>query len=385
MIFSVTVTVCNKTPYCHFNFLIISLISLFGIGYYTSSSVPLNFQNWQPLGSLSSNGIDENASSSENTSGDGNHYIQIAMTRSGDICRPQHNFVFIKTAKTGGSTLSSMLYRYGLKNNLLAALDPNNTAFIDTDDNGNLILKEYNCHNFSKYNFMASHVTYNRQAMDMVIENAKHFTILRSPVTHWKSHFYFGGKDKAYPNTSNPFQMYLKELYAGHDKGHTVRPHFNGYCNRFGISYGEDTQTMNRHLELLDNELDLVLLMEYYDESLILLKQLMCWDFEDILYYPMKVHKTKQPPITPEMTRQISQLARFDVRLYDYFNSSFWSKIENYHGDFQADLRKFKNLKQDVVNHCENIRHSQYCDQLMTDTKQMANYVRKRNAKQLSC
>ncbi|XP_070568272.1 galactosylceramide sulfotransferase-like isoform X2 [Ptychodera flava] len=373
----------NNKPDCRYNFLIIGLISLSGIVFYVSSSVPLNFHNWRSLhrGWLPTKNTLENASSSGNISFDENRYDKMSKAPSGNICRPQHNFVFIKTAKTGGSTLSSMLYRYGLKNNLVAALNPNNTSFIDSDDNGNLILKEYNCHNFSKYNFMASHVTYNRQAMDMVIENAKYFTILRSPVTHWKSHFYFSGKDKAYPKTSNPFERYLNEQYARHYNGHTVKPFFNGYCNRFGISYEEDTQTIKRHLERLDNELDLVLLMEYYDESLILLKQLMCWDFEDILYYPMKVHKTKQPPITLEMTRQISQLARYDIRLYEYFNSSFWSKIENYNGDFQADLKHFKNLKQDIFDHCENERDSQYCNLLMTDTNKMAKLVSKKNKK----
>ncbi|XP_070568273.1 galactosylceramide sulfotransferase-like [Ptychodera flava] len=378
---------CNNKPSCRYHVLIIGLICLCGIVFYVSSSVPLNFQNWRSLhrGWLPTKNTLENASSSENITFDGNRYDKLAETRSGDICRPQHNFVFIKTAKTGGSTLSSLLYRYGLKNNLVAALNPNNTSFIDTDDNGNLILKEYNCHNFSKYNFMASHVKYNRQAMDAVIENAKYFTILRSPVTHLKSSFYFSGKDKAYPKASNPFQMYLKELYAGHEKGHTVRPHFNGYCNRFGIPKEDDTRTMNRHLERLDNELDLVLLMEYYDESLILLKQLMCWDFEDILYYPMKVHETKQPPITPEMTRQISEFTRYDIRFYEYFNTTFWSKIENYQGNFQEELEKFKNLKEDTFKDCENEMDSQYCNLLMSDTNRMARYVMNSNTERWSC
>ena len=44
----------------------------------------------------------------------------------------------------------------------------------------------------------------------------------------------------------------------------------------------------------------LVMIREYFDESLILLKRKLCWDLKDIIYYPLKIGtqtpRTKQYP-----------------------------------------------------------------------------------------
>ena len=42
-------------------------------------------------------------------------------------------------------------------------------------------------------------------------------------------------------------------------------------------------------LEFIKREMDFVLITEYMDESLVLLKRQWCWDLKDILYLPAKV------------------------------------------------------------------------------------------------
>ena len=42
-------------------------------------------------------------------------------------------------------------------------------------------------------------------------------------------------------------------------------------------------------MEYIKRQMDFVLITEYMDESLVLLKRKWCWDMEDILYLPAKV------------------------------------------------------------------------------------------------
>ena len=42
-------------------------------------------------------------------------------------------------------------------------------------------------------------------------------------------------------------------------------------------------------MEFIKREMYFVLITEYMDESLVLLKRKWCWDMEDILYLPAKV------------------------------------------------------------------------------------------------
>ncbi|XP_077991637.1 galactosylceramide sulfotransferase-like [Glandiceps talaboti] len=298
-------------------------------------------------------------------------------------CQVQNNIVFIKTAKTGGSTMSTIIYRYGLKHDLVAAVDPGRNSLIQEDDTGkHYIIEEYHCNGFPGYNIMASHIFYNRPAMEEVVKHAKYVTIIRSPYTRLKSSFYFSGKDKFYANALNPLEDYLIEKYDTFIL-HNSNPNtgFKAYVTRFRLLSSGNPTTLSSEIQQLDKELDLVMLTEYYDESLILLKKLMCWDFDDIVYVRMKAHSTYQPPITPRMAEMIKEMSSLDIEFYGYFNNTFWEKVRNYDGDFAADLAKFRSLQKEVNARCENDTDSDYCELLHTDANRMSAKVAKSDSK----
>ncbi|XP_077985315.1 galactosylceramide sulfotransferase-like [Glandiceps talaboti] len=306
-----------------------------------------------------------------------------------DTCRPENNFVFIKTSKTGGSTLANIFFRYGVKKNLVAALDADHIFAIDynsTEDKYNIL--QYNCSDFPGYNFMANHILYHRKTMDNVVNNAKYITIFRSPESHMKSVYYarFNKELKSTVfYTSNPFSEYLKQIDAEYSKGYSNKfiypPHFNSQTYRFGIHYPDNESVIDAKIKRLDNELDLVLLTDFYDESLLLLKKIMCWDFEDILYLPFKVHKKEETPITPEMSKIMGRLMRPDSKLYEHFNNTLWDKVRNYDGDFTADLLKFRSMKQDLSLKCEIARYSDDCKLFYTDDVPMVHMMLEKQSK----
>ena len=66
--------------------------------------------------------------------------------------------------------------------------------------------------------------------------------------------------------------------------------------------YYNDPVEINNHIEDLAEKINLVLIMEYFDESLILLKRELCWDLDDIVYFKFnqRAQEYKQTMITNE-------------------------------------------------------------------------------------
>ncbi|XP_077982502.1 galactosylceramide sulfotransferase-like [Glandiceps talaboti] len=276
--------------------------------------------------------------------------------------------------------MSSIIYRYGLKHDLIAAVDPYLSALISEDETSkHYIIKEYNCSDFPGYNIMASHIDYNRPAMEEIVRSrdAKYVTIARSPYARLKSAFYFSGRDKGFPNSSNPLKEYIKLRYD-----QFIQKGLNGlklYLRRFRLQGSKDITLLPPELRRLDKELDLVMLTEYYDESLVLLRKLMCWEFEDLVYIPMKVHHVYQPPITTDMADMISKFGTHDIMFYEYFNNTFWEKVRNYDGDFSADLEKFQTLRNNVRRLCVYGNESSFCELLHSESHKMSVNIARKN------
>ena len=52
----------------------------------------------------------------------------------------------------------------------------------------------------------------------------------------------------------------------------------------FNISLLDDFNFVDKSIEYLNTEFDVVLIAEQFDESLIVMKEHLCWNTEDILY-----------------------------------------------------------------------------------------------------
>ncbi|XP_070574692.1 galactosylceramide sulfotransferase-like [Ptychodera flava] len=295
-------------------------------------------------------------------------------------CKQVNRFVFIKPGKTGGSTVSSLLHRFGMKNKLVAAIQPDGFTIRLDKKNHHLGILKYNCSDFPGYDYICSHIsTYDRLSLERVVANAKYFTILRSPYTHLKSMFYFHRRRMNLSMQPDPFMIYLNEK----KKEVMVNPNRkkNFFCRRFDLDIEANETSSLEALHRLNKELDLVMIMEYFDESLVLLKKAMCWDFEDIIYHPCKVHSEYQPPMTDEMRDIINQLSDADIRLYDYFNKTFWERVDNYDGDFEADLSKFRSIQNAASTRCERNQKNDFCFKLHSDVTELKNIIYKNQLK----
>ena len=95
---------------------------------------------------------------------------------------------------------------------------------------------------------------------------------------------------------------------------------------------------------------DLILIMEYFDESLILLKQLLSLEYKDIIYLRAKENHEKsfsEEDLTKKSKEIILKRQSIDQILYDYANRTLWRKITDFGLEkMDSELKIFRELRE---------------------------------------
>ncbi|XP_070572692.1 galactosylceramide sulfotransferase-like isoform X1 [Ptychodera flava] len=276
-------------------------------------------------------------------------------------CEPVHQIIFIKTHKTASTTTNTLIQRYGMKHNLSFALPAGNQLFNEAKlySRSMLFRRAPQPGSGDIFNILANHMRYNRPELEKTVPDAKYITILRHPVTKFESTFGYYNfiKGLHLEGHVNPLETFMKTPETLLHKyplsmNNQLR---NGMMFTLGFDHKfDDNETViNKTIERLDKELDLVLLTEYYDESLLLLKELMCWEIEDILYIPKGYRsQNRRYEMSDKLAQKILKWNRADERLYDHFNRTFWRKVEEYGPNFGSDLDEFRRTQKQFYDGC---------------------------------
>lgn len=201
--------------------------------------------------------------------------------------------------------------------------------------------------------------------MNMIMEdNSKYFTILRNPISQFESSFYYFEFDSILRlnHTKSAVEAFLtypdEYLYnltiRLNDLPDTMNLIQSGMFYDLGYNFMdvENDQTITKVLEKLEKELSLVLIMEYFDESLVLLKNTFCWEFDDILYIKQNERIKKKKTLNLETSEKIKNWNHADVMLYQHFNKTFWKKLEKYGEQFWLDVKEFKRRNKEFKATC---------------------------------
>lgn len=273
-------------------------------------------------------------------------------------CTPVNNVFFVKTHKTGSTTLQSILNRYGYSRNL-------SFAFRRQDERGHVSYREFTeasprrmflppIHDmktctYRGYNFSTIHIAFNKRLADTYMTSGtKYISLLRDPVSQWLSAYQFFRLDRM-------TRQHSMEEFLNERKGYWRSNLYSRNSQSFDLGVKQndfnDNESIQWHVNRLEEELDLVLIAEYFDESLIVLKKEFCWSYEDILYVDKNTRKNRLN-VTWAMERKIKQFNAADMVFYSYFKARLFEKIKRYGKNFENDLKTFRELREETQKQC---------------------------------
>ena len=196
--------------------------------------------------------------------------------------------------------MANIMYRYGDERDLTFVMPPGLSLWFNWPQRFHMFYAEplYG----QEANILCCHTRYNKEPVNILFpkEISKYVTIIRSPVSHFDSVFYWFKLERylGLSRESNPLRAFLR---APKLPTTFPVPHLHLLRNpalfELGLDYKyfQNLTVVKRYINFIDKEFDLVMINDYYDESLILLKELLCWELEDIWYVKQKVRQKKSP------------------------------------------------------------------------------------------
>ncbi|XP_012555413.2 galactose-3-O-sulfotransferase 4 isoform X1 [Hydra vulgaris] len=281
-----------------------------------------------------------------------------ANPRERSPCTPVNNVIFLKTHKTGSTTVANVMYRYSKSNNLKVVLPKCAHRFCwPFKFKQNAIYKHKEN---DTYNMMFHHAVFHKQNILEIIDKrqTKFVTILREPYSQLESaaqsfnfkHCYkLNGKlpilDELFSVSDNDLKKYIKSQEYDPYGAFSLSKNPNAFDMGFD-PWNETTEYIKTVLKSIEKDFSLVMITEYMEESLVLLKNELCWNLKDIAFFIHNVRLTKDVGsnnIEKTKTRVLNW-NKMDAAIYDYFNKTLWKKIKNSGISFQQDLEKLKKM-----------------------------------------
>ena len=122
----------------------------------------------------------------------------------------------------------------------------------------------------------------------------------------------------------------------------------------FNITPNMSDQDIKEKVNAVDEMFDFIIISEKIDESLILMKELLCWDFEDIVLLVKNARKDYAKfPMTDTIRQKLLALNKADVILYDHFLKKHENAVSLYGVDKMADqIKKLQKLRDETFSRC---------------------------------
>lgn len=221
-------------------------------------------------------------------------------------CDPVQKVIFAKTHKTGSSTVQNVLLRYGVSNDRLFAMPPKSWMFKLTEDLNSSIVLDGPWKDLGNFDIFAFHCRWDVDEVFKIVPDAKLFTILREPISNFESNYVFMGAQSARSLNINEFAE--KVVSRGDKRGENAYVGQNNLLWDLGLrpKVIDDPKFIDAKIKEVEDRFDLVLFMERFEESMVLLADLMCWPLEDVMYIKQNARKDEYKKTRPnQKTKEI--------------------------------------------------------------------------------
>uniref|UniRef100_H3A8T6 Galactose-3-O-sulfotransferase 4 n=1 Tax=Latimeria chalumnae TaxID=7897 RepID=H3A8T6_LATCH len=265
--------------------------------------------------------------------------------------------LFLKTHKTAGSTILNILYRFGEARNLTFAL-PTRYQFGYPMLFHSRRVKQFNNAKKQQYHIMCNHMRFfSSRVKKVMAPDTFYFSILRNPVTMAESSYtYYKSVVPAFKKVNS-----LEEFIADPQKYYSFQERSNHYAkNLLWFDFGFDNNAnFSQHylmaaIRNIEDNFNLILLSEYFDESMILLKDALCWELDDVMSFKLNFRSNDTvEKLSLQARKKLAAWNYLDWQLYVYFNKTFWQKVEQYGKEkMKQDVQLLQRKRDELMKVC---------------------------------
>ncbi|GFS15718.1 galactose-3-O-sulfotransferase 3 [Elysia marginata] len=285
--------------------------------------------------------------------------------------------VFAKVHKAASTTMQNIFLRFAFSRNLSLLL-PNKKTSISEDTK--IIARERvvpHPEGKKHYDILCSHVLYDEKEISNYFpESAVRIAIVREPLKQalsaLKYYVFFwdpsGALTKGYwGHKKDPINGFLH--HPEHFYNDKFGPSTSYINNRMSVDLGFDLEGMeaakknqtkiNAFIKKVEAQFDVVLVSDYFDESLVLMRRILRWPMKDIIFLKSNVGEETKPALRKKPLLNSSILQKFrqwdmiDFQLYDHFLNIFLYTIAR-EQRFQEELKAFRTIQMDLKYFCHH-------------------------------
>ncbi|XP_075013903.1 galactose-3-O-sulfotransferase 2 isoform X2 [Calonectris borealis] len=275
-------------------------------------------------------------------------------------CHAKTNVMFLKTHKTASSTVLNIMFRFAERYNLTVALPAGQLVHLGYPETFLAhFVEEFEAIG-QNYNIMCNHLRFNPSEVQKVMaSNTFYFSILRNPIFLLESSYVY------YKNNAPAFRISkdVNEYLASPTKYYRPADYKENIYARnimwFDFGYNNNAEDNKKYvhtvLKDIEQNFHLILIADYFDESMILLKHTLCWDLDDVIYFKLNSRsRDTVQTLTPESKEQIKVWCSLDWKLYLHFNQSFWRRIEETIGleELEKEVNHLRTRQKELMETC---------------------------------
>ncbi|XP_043925889.1 galactose-3-O-sulfotransferase 2-like [Protopterus annectens] len=185
-----------------------------------------------------------------------------------------------------------------------------------------------------------------------------YFSIIRNPVSVMESVFIYCNSDTEVFKGAKDLNEFMKSPWSYYKLNYTKNYYARNFIwFDFGLNHNraDDEDYFVAAVSQIESTFNLILINEYFEESMILLKEALCWSMDDVTYFVLnKRSKASTQNLTKETAEKIKQWNSLDWKLYLHFNKTFWQRIEDTIGleRMKIQVQLLKSKIQKLRNTC---------------------------------
>lgn len=295
-----------------------------------------------------------------------NKMLQAVTRERSYSCKKKINVSFLKVHKAGSTTLMNIFLRFAISHHLNIVLPSKSSGFgFNYLGYGESVSKDriVPLPANETYNILCNHVVYDRTAFRSVMPpDTDYLGIIREPVSHFTSAAsYYGFHNHLLQVTAGKIpSKKVVGIFLKNPAAFKVPTYF--VYNRMSYDFGMQTDKFHdelyvqNYIKELEEDYALVMILERFQESLVLMKRTLCWDTKDILYVPLNERTSKVDFDLNEFDIQnLNHWNSADFTLYSHFYEVFNNKISAQGQDLQDEVESFKSIQQEVEKFCNNL------------------------------